>query len=104
GIDADSQLISNYFKAIARTLSESTDISLARKTAAKLVGIDLTKLDKIISPLEGAYLIADHLRTLIFAISDGALPSNVGGGYNVRMLLRRTLVTIDRFGWSFDLD
>ena len=47
------------------------------------------QLKKIITPLEGMYLIADHLRTLIFAIADGALPSNVGGGYNLRMMLRR---------------
>jgi len=103
GIDTDSQLVSNYFRAIARTLSKSTDILSSRKTAANLVGIDSERQDKIISPLEGVYLIADHLRTLVFAISDGALPSNVGGGYNLRMLLRRTLATIDRFGWNFDL-
>ena len=104
GIDTDSDIISKYFRAIAKTLSESSDISIARKSAASAVGIDNVKMDKIISPLEGIYLIADHLRTLIFAISDGALPSNVGGGYNLRMLLRRTLATMDRFGWNFDLD
>ncbi|NHI04405.1 Alanyl-tRNA synthetase [Candidatus Nitrosotalea sp. TS] len=104
GIDSDSDIISKYFRAIAKTLSESSDISIARKSAALAVGIDNVKMDKIISPLEGIYLIADHLRTLIFAISDGALPSNVGGGYNLRMLLRRTLATMDRFGWNFDLD
>jgi len=103
GVEIDSQIISKYFRAIARNLSKSIDILSARKTAAKLVGIDLEKQDKIISPLEGVYLIADHLRTLVFAISDGALPSNVGGGYNLRMLLRRTLATADRFGWNFDL-
>ena len=104
GMDSDSDIISKYFRAIAKTLSESSDISIARKNAASAVGIDNVKMDKIISPLEGIYLIADHLRTLIFAISDGALPSNVGGGYNLRMLLRRTLATMDRFGWNFDLD
>lgn len=104
GVDSDSDIISKYFRAIAKTLSESSDISIARKSAASAAGIDNVKMDKIISPLEGIYLIADHLRTLIFAISDGALPSNVGGGYNLRMLLRRTLATMDRFGWNFDLD
>lgn len=33
--------------------------------------------------------ILDHTRTLAFAISDGALPSNVGGGYNLRVIFRR---------------
>ncbi|MEO9276256.1 MAG: alanine--tRNA ligase [Nitrososphaera sp.] len=104
GLGVDSSVISNYFRAIAKALSQSEDISIVRKSAAKIAGLDEIQHEKIISPLEGAYLIADHLRTLIFAISDGALPSNVGGGYNLRMILRRTLATIDRFGWNFDLD
>jgi alanyl-tRNA synthetase len=103
-INIDSSVISKYFMAVAKSLSESEDISIVRKTAAKIAGLDEIKQDKIISPLEGIYMIADHLRTLIFAISDGALPSNVGGGYNLRMILRRTLATIDRFGWNFELN
>ncbi|NHH97129.1 Alanyl-tRNA synthetase [Candidatus Nitrosotalea sp. FS] len=85
GIDTDSNIISKYFMSIAKALSESDDISIVRKTAAKIAGLDETKQDKMISPLEGVYMIADHLRTLVFAISDGALPSNVGGGYNLRI-------------------
>jgi alanyl-tRNA synthetase len=104
GVDVDSGLVSKYFRAIAKTLSEHIEISSARNSAAKTIGMDMAKLDNIIFPLEGIYLIADHLRTLIFAISDGALPSNVGGGYNLRMILRRTLATMDRFGWNFDLN
>lgn len=104
GVDVDSNVISKYFRAISKTLSEHSDIASARNAAAKMIGVDQSKIEKIISPLEGIYLIADHLRTLVFAISDGALPSNVGGGYNLRMILRRTLATIDRFGWNFDLN
>jgi alanyl-tRNA synthetase len=39
-----------------------------------------------ISPMN---ILADHIRTLVFAISDGAIPSNEGRGYVLRRILRR---------------
>ncbi len=42
-------------------------------------------------------VIADHLRAVSFAISDGQLPSNAKAGYVIRRILRRAL----RYGYSY---
>ncbi|MDA4129786.1 MAG: alanine--tRNA ligase-related protein, partial [Thaumarchaeota archaeon] len=49
------------------------------------------------------YSILDHSRTLLFAISDGMLPSNVGGGYNLRVIFRRAQDFVFDLGLSLDL-
>ncbi len=104
GIDSDSKMLTNYFTQIARNLENFDDLIEVRKHAVKAAGLSDEQVNRVITPLEGLYLIADHLRTLIFAISDGALPSNVGGGYNLRMMLRRIIGTMDRMNLKLDIN
>ena len=42
-------------------------------------------------------VIADHIRTIAFAITDGQLPSNTKAGYVIRRILRRAV----RYGYTF---
>ena len=104
GIDSDSEMLKKYFTEIAKEIDHFDDLNQVRRLAVKNAEITEDQLNKIITPLEGMYLIADHLRTLIFAIADGALPSNVGGGYNLRMMLRRINGTINRLNLKLDID
>ena len=104
GIDSDSEMLRKYFTAIAKNLEIHEDLIDVRRHAVNSVGLTQDQINRIITPLEGMYLIADHLRTLIFAITDGALPSNVGGGYNLRMMLRRINGTMDRMNLKLDIE
>ena len=104
GIETDSEVLVRYFTEIAKNLEIHEDLAQVRKNAIKQTDLSEEQINKIITPLEGIYLIIDHIRTLIFAISDGALPSNVGGGYNLRIMLRRIISTMNRLELQFDIN
>lgn len=84
GADRTHPALKQYYTSVARRL-DTMPISELRQMACAEAGIS----QSVIHPLEISYMVADHIRTLIFAISDGSLPSNVGGGYNLRMMVRR---------------
>ena len=85
-------------------LDEVENIDDAWAEVANHIGdISVEELKNEIDPIAGLYSLADHSKTLLYALSDGALPSNVKGGYNLRLVLRRALDFIYKYNWDVDL-
>ena len=108
GTDTDRDTLNKYFESISLKLEDKTaaisggsssSIRDLKLLIAKEMKINEEQLSAFVAPYEAIYTVCDHIRTLVFAISDGALPSNVGGGYNLRVILRRALSILERLGW-----
>ena len=84
-------------------VDEADDINRVWKEVADKIGSDVKELREKILELAALYSVAEHSRALLFALSDGALPSNTGGGYNLRVILRRALSFIDSHKWNIHL-
>ena len=56
-------------------------------------------MKKAITPAKDIYIILDHTRSILMTITDGSLPANVGGGGNVRNILRRVFSILEKNGW-----
>ncbi len=97
--------ILNKFMPYASSLNigETTDIEKAWQEAARKINISPQGLKLVVSPLVAIYSIADHTRALLFALTDGAIPSNTGGGYNLRSIYRRTYDFIQEYNQDIDL-
>src|SRR3989344_3375843 len=81
-------------------VDEVDDIDKVWSEVANKIGVDVKELREKILELAALYSVAEHSRALLVALSDGALPSNTGGGYNLRAILRRALCFIDSHKWK----
>lgn len=78
--DKRSNYDTDVFAPIFNKIQEMTGV---RPYQGKLGAEDVDGIDT-------AYrVVADHVRTLTFALSDGGVPNNVGRGYVLRRILRR---------------
>src|SRR5208337_360440 len=103
-VDYDKDLFLRYSRlAGAMNIDDFPNLSDARGMIAKTLGVPTSDLTEKLGPVEALYAVADHSRTLLFAIADGLLPSNVGGGYNLRVVFRRAQSFIQRYGFKFDI-
>ena len=60
----------------------------------RVCGAEYSKDEKVDIAMR---VIADHIRTIAFSITDGQLPSNAKAGYVIRRILRRAV----RYGYTF---
>ena len=77
-------------------VDDAEDINKTWEKVAKLIGITMEEVQTAIAPLKDLYIVLDHTRTAMIIIQDGALPSNVGGGGNVRNIIRRTFAILHK--------
>lgn len=104
GVSYDGDTLKKIYKFLGKNDFEKVSINDALLKLSEESGIEVEKLKRILTDMQAIYAIADHTRTLLISIHDGALPSNVGGGYNLRNLLRRCLSMIEKNKWNIDLN
>ena len=104
GIRPEGDLMKRFLPyASYLNVDEVDDINETWKEVAKKLSIDVNELKEKILPLAALYSVAEHSRSALFAITDGALPNNVGGGYNLRIIIRRALDFLDKYGWDVSM-
>jgi alanyl-tRNA synthetase len=101
GLKVDDSLLFSVAKYSGLVSVDKTANRLdARRQVAKLVGIDVDELDKVLIPIENAFAVADHTKCLSFILSEGIVPSNIHEGYLARLLFRRVYRLLKMLGMS----
>ncbi len=97
-INIDFELYMKYAKISGGLNVDEVTYEEYRKILSEFDDQDILELDK----LKAIFAILDHSSTLLFTIRDGMLPSNSGGGYNLRIIARRMFEFIDKYGLNVD--
>jgi alanyl-tRNA synthetase len=103
GLKAEGKVFENYAQLSAGLDVESVrNVREEKQKIASMLGLSLKEMEAQISPIQALYALCDHSRTLLWALGDGAIPSNTGGGYNLRLLLRRSFSFINDYSLNID--
>ena len=71
------------------SVDKNANRMVTRRRVAELSDIDIATLEKVLVPIENAWAVTDHTKTLSFMLSEGVVPSNIQEGYLARLLFRR---------------
>ena len=103
-IEVDNELMKKFLPYSAfLKVDEADNVKKVWLDIAEKIKIDVNELRRKVLPLAALYSIAEHSRSLLVAIGDSVLPSNIGGGYNLRVILRRALSLITKYNWDINL-
>jgi alanyl-tRNA synthetase len=102
GVQLDEDLFAKYAKLSGVLDMEEGNVKEKRQLIAKQLGMDEKELFLRIASLQALYAICDHLKTILYTCTDGQLPSNGGGGYNLRLILRRVFGFNSEFAFNLD--
>ena len=96
GVKIDSGMLKKFLPYSSYlNVDEAEDLGKAWKDIAVKLQADEKELRAKIMEAAAIFSIGEHSRALLVSINDGALPSNTGGGYNLRVIYRRMAGFID---------
>ncbi len=104
GLEVDQEIWERFLPHSSElNIDEVEDIDEKWEEVAEEIGVDVEELKDAIKPTADLYSVAEHSRALLFALADGKLPSNTGGGHNLRLIYRRAKDFIQKHGWDLDM-
>lgn len=86
--------------ALVSPVFTDKELDMFDETVAKISGD--SEMKDMFHRLIDIGKLLDHSKSALFLIKDGAIPSNVKEGYLTRMLLRRILKILDKYGFDYD--
>ena len=104
GLETDQEIWEKFLPHSSElNVDEVDDIDEKWREIAEKIDIEVEELKDEIKPAAALYSVAEHTRALIFALADGKIPSNTGGGHNLRMIYRRAKDFIEKYNWDINL-
>ena len=89
----DVDLLNRYstLSSLTAKVERGSKLRELRRAIAVQLEVDPDELDAALTPLELAYSVLDHTKTIAFMLADGLVPSNTKEGYLGRLVIRRAL-------------